>query len=215
MDLEYAMWQMWLMCTNPKVVYRHTMYRKQTKNQWARDDPAVVVLTSILVFATSSLYCCFFSKSFKHSVYVVACAGLIDYVGLGALIATGYWFVSNRFLRTGVGHSHAIEQRVEWLYAFDVHCNAFFPLFLQLYAAQLVLSPVLLAGGFIPRMLSCALYAVALVYYQYCTFIGFNALPFLEAMLFLYPIAGIAFLAPMMCLFGFNPTKFVLGIYFG
>jgi hypothetical protein len=40
-------------------------------------------------------------------------------------------------------------------------------------------------------------------------------LPFLEAMLFLYPIAGIAFLAPMMCLFGFNPTKFVLGIYFG
>ena len=29
MDLEYTFWQMYLMCTNPKVVYRHTMYRKR------------------------------------------------------------------------------------------------------------------------------------------------------------------------------------------
>ena len=29
MDLEYTFWQMFLMCTNPKVVYRHTMYRKR------------------------------------------------------------------------------------------------------------------------------------------------------------------------------------------
>ena len=29
MDLEYTFWQMYLLCTNPKVVYRHTMYRKR------------------------------------------------------------------------------------------------------------------------------------------------------------------------------------------
>lgn len=27
-------------------------------------------------------------------------------------------------------HTHSLEQKVEWLYAFDVHCNAFVPLFL-------------------------------------------------------------------------------------
>lgn len=30
----------------------------------------------------------------------------------------------------------SVEQRVEWLYAFDVHCNAFVPFFAILYAAQ-------------------------------------------------------------------------------
>jgi len=29
MDIEYAFWQMYLMLTNPKIVYRHTMYRKR------------------------------------------------------------------------------------------------------------------------------------------------------------------------------------------
>jgi hypothetical protein len=51
------------------------------------------------------------------------------------------------FLRTGAAHSHAVEQRVEWLYAFDIHCNAFFPLFIMLYVVQLILSPILLAQG--------------------------------------------------------------------
>ena len=40
-----------------------------------------------------------------------------------------------------------MEQRVEWLYAFDIHCNSFFPLFIMLYVVQLVLSPILLANG--------------------------------------------------------------------
>ena len=39
-------------------------------------------------------------------------------------------------------HGHTIDQRVEWLYAFDVHCNAYFPMFLALYVLQYFLSPV-------------------------------------------------------------------------
>lgn len=42
-------------------------------------------------------------------------------------------FVANRFFRTEL-LPHAVEQRVEWAYAFDVHCNSFFPLFIVLYA---------------------------------------------------------------------------------
>lgn len=36
--------------------YRHTSYHKQTKNLWARDDPAFVVLLSALVGLTSAIY---------------------------------------------------------------------------------------------------------------------------------------------------------------
>ena len=37
--------------------YRHTSYHKQTKNQWARDDPAFVIICSLLVAAAATAYC--------------------------------------------------------------------------------------------------------------------------------------------------------------
>lgn len=45
------------LCTSPKTVYRHTSYHKQTKNHWARDDPAFVVVCCALVAATAIAYC--------------------------------------------------------------------------------------------------------------------------------------------------------------
>lgn len=47
MDFEFAMWQMLYLFTSPQRVYRNFHYRKQTKDQWARDDPAFLVLLSI------------------------------------------------------------------------------------------------------------------------------------------------------------------------
>jgi len=215
MDLEYTAWQAYLMCTNPRVVYRHTTYRKQTKNRWARDDPAFVVITGLLVGLVSLLYCAFYSHSITQTLYVVGCAVLVDYVGLGVFIATSCWFLANRFLRASAGHSHAVEQRVEWLYAFDIHVNAFFPLFLVLYFGQLVLSPLLLTDGFVARLLSCLLYCGTLTYYHYCAFVGYNALPFLDrTTVFLYPAYVTIGLTPILLLLGFNPTRFVLSIYF-
>ena len=37
-------------------------------------------------------------------------------------------WISNNFLRTK--QPFAVDEKVEWAYAFDVHCNAFFPLLL-------------------------------------------------------------------------------------
>ena len=51
--------------------------------------------------------------------------------------------------------------------------------------------------------------------YHYCVFCGYNVLPFLEhTALLVYPIALIMLVTPLAILVGFNPTKFVLGIYF-
>ena len=50
------------------------------------------------------------------------------------------------------------------------------------------------------------MYAIALAYHNYCVFVGYNALQFLERTeFFLYPAALVAF----------NPTRFVLWLYFG
>ena len=53
MDFEFALWQAVYLIINPTVVYRNFHYRKQTKNQYARDDPAFLVLVSVFLSFTS------------------------------------------------------------------------------------------------------------------------------------------------------------------
>jgi len=67
---------------------------------------------------------------------------VFDFFLVGMAVATLLWAISNRFF-THSSHTHATDQSVEWAYSFDVHVNSFFPLFLNLYLAQLVLSPVI------------------------------------------------------------------------
>ena len=55
MDFEFASWQAFYLPVNPQQVYRNFAYRKQTKNQYARDDPAFLVLISIILTFTAGL----------------------------------------------------------------------------------------------------------------------------------------------------------------
>ena len=58
LDFEYALWQMRLLLSQgPKKIYRHASYRKQTKNQWARDDPTFCVLSCAFVAIVAIGYC--------------------------------------------------------------------------------------------------------------------------------------------------------------
>ncbi|KAG8946774.1 hypothetical protein FRC04_011430 [Tulasnella sp. 424] len=96
--------------------------------------------------------------------------------------------------------TYTVEEsnRVEWAYAFDVHTNAFFPLYLSLYLAQLFLAPVITKDN----------------WYTYITYLGFNALPFLvRSELLLFPLLPL-FVGYLISLLGFNVSKHVLGAYF-
>ena len=54
---RYTFWTMLQLCISPKTAYKHTSYHKQTKNHWARDDPAFVVICCGLVAAAATAYC--------------------------------------------------------------------------------------------------------------------------------------------------------------
>ncbi|KAG2492622.1 hypothetical protein HYH03_009038 [Edaphochlamys debaryana] len=204
------------LCVSPKTAYRHTAYHKQTKNQWARDDPAFVVVCCALVAMASLAYCVTFGDTVAHTLVTMLSAVLVDFLLLGVAVATACWVITNRFLRKRNLHHHQVEQHVEWLYAFDVHCNSYFPLFLLLYVAQFLLSPLLLWRSFLSSALSCALYVVALGVYHYMNFLGYSALPFLERTeVFLWPIGIMLLLLPFAVLSGFNPSVFTLSVYFG
>ncbi|EPS67574.1 hypothetical protein M569_07201, partial [Genlisea aurea] len=198
MDIEYTFWQMLHLCTSPKVVYQHTKYHKQTKNQWARDDPAFVVIFTLLLSATTLAYCAAYDHNSGHAVFLVFSVVIFHFLAAGAIIATFCWLFTNNYLRVEAVNSHVVEQRVEWLYAFDVHCNSFFPVFVLLYVIHYLVSPLLLAHGFVPVLLSNLLFMAAAVYYHYLNFLGYDVLPFLErTTLFLYPIGIVFVLFPI------------------
>jgi hypothetical protein len=132
MDIQSALDQMkTLLSTRPHVVYKTSYYRKQTKNHWARDDPAFVALQLVFLGISSIAYSVSFRAPLTESIAFIVYSVLFNWLGSGLIIATLGREIANRHLTDHKSSSH-VRQSVEWLYAFDIHCNAFFPLFVLL-----------------------------------------------------------------------------------
>lgn len=177
MDFEYAFWQMIYLFVAPQKVYRNFQYRKNTKNQWARDDPAFLVLLSFWLFVSSIGFAVYLRLQFVGFLKFILWVIFVDCIGVGLCIATFFWFVTNRYMITAPPRG----QDVEWGYAFDVHLNAFFPLLMILHLFQLVfLHPIIIQDWFLGRFVGNTLWLIAVGYYIYITFLGYSALPFLK-----------------------------------
>lgn len=101
------------------------------------------------------------------------------------------------------------------MYAFDIHCNAYFPMFVALYVLQYLMLPLLLSDSFFATFLANTLYAAALSYYHYVSFLGYMFLPFLnkeQVTSMLYPIAGLAVAYVIFILLNINAARLVIGI---
>jgi len=206
---------MWQFVVSPRSAYRHTAYHKQTKNQWSRDDPAFIVICCGLQAFSVALWCLIFTKSILEALYLVVTSVLVDFVGVGSILATLGWWVSSTYLRRKT-HAHAVDQAVEWLYCFDVHCNSWLPAILLLNLVQFLLCPVLLSDGFFPVLLSLILHVTAATYYLWLTFLGYSTLPFLERprSILWYPILAISGLAVLVILLHVNLTKWTVKWFF-
>ncbi|GAA6009235.1 hypothetical protein JCM10207_004318 [Rhodosporidiobolus poonsookiae] len=215
MDFELAVWQLCYLCIAPRRVYRNVYYHKQTKNTWARDDPAVLLLISLCLFVSAILWSTLYAHyTISQTIRTIFSFIFLHFFGVGLLISTALWALSNRFL-THATHVHATDQKVEWPYAFDVHANSFFPLFLQLYVAQLLLAPVTTRSNWVCLWVGNTLYLAAFTQYAYVTYLGYNALPFLiRSELLLFPVAIFAAFY-IVSLLGFNLSHVVLEGLFG
>ncbi|CAG5120938.1 unnamed protein product [Candidula unifasciata] len=177
MDFEYAFWQMIYLFISPQKVYRNFQYRKQTKDQWARDDPAFLVLLTFWLCASSVGFTLVLSLGFLGFVKFLMWVIFVDCIGVGLLIATTFWFITNHYMLI----SPPRGQDVEWGYAFDVHLNAFFPLLMILHFFQLpFINYVINKDLFVSLMFGNTFWLVAIGYYIYITFLGYSALPYLK-----------------------------------
>jgi hypothetical protein len=192
MDFASTFYQMVTLAQNPSKVYKTSYYRKQTKNQWARDDPAFAVVQFAFLVVSACAYAIVFEYQSTY-LYPILSNVLVQWIGSGVLHATVGWWLSNKYLR--MHHEHSVEQEVEWLYAFDIHCNSFFLLFLVQHVLQFFLLPLLLGNSFLALFFSNTLYAAGFAVYYYVTFLGYMALPFLQnTQCFLYPIGVVILL---------------------
>uniref|UniRef100_A0A914R7N0 Uncharacterized protein n=1 Tax=Panagrolaimus davidi TaxID=227884 RepID=A0A914R7N0_9BILA len=102
MDFEFAGWQMWSLLTHPQLVYRKFVYRKRkgkryypffenyvikfftgTKDQWARDDPAFLVLLAVALSLSLVDYPYFISRLIGNAVWFIACVYYVYITFLG------------------------------------------------------------------------------------------------------------------------------------
>jgi hypothetical protein len=154
MDLQSAIDQMrTLLSLYPQRVYKMAYYRKQTKNHWARDDPAFCFVQVIMVMAFSVAYGFAFRVGSISAMFSwVAKSLLLHWLGFGIIVASVGRVVANQHLMSAISPSH-VRQDVEWLYAFDVHCNAFVPLFVLLCKCLIHLILFVMHLGGCPLML--------------------------------------------------------------
>ncbi|KAF5356536.1 hypothetical protein D9758_008273 [Tetrapyrgos nigripes] len=146
----------------------------ETKNTWARDDPAILVLLAACLCVSAIVWSVVYSYSFFEAIQLAFFMVARDYLLTGIIIATVLWFVSNKVLLAPPTHSTPADSAVEWAYAFDVHTNAFFPLYLTLYLAQLFLLPLVLKDKWICLFLGNTLYLAAFAQYTYGIYLGLS-----------------------------------------
>jgi hypothetical protein len=133
--------------------------------------------------------------TFFNIIKLIVWVVFIDCIGVGLLIASVYWFLTNKFLLKNKKGNHDVE----WAYCFDVHLNAFLPLLIILHFFQL---PFLMSNTFfchliktyvikiinysfqaiidhdwyVSSIISNTFWLVAISYYFYNLFLGFSGM---------------------------------------
>lgn len=203
MDFEFAIWQMIYLFVSPQKLYRNFSYRKQTKSQFARDDPAFLVLLVLCVFVTSIGLTWILDLTFRQTVHCIAYIIIVDFILVGILMTTVMWLFANRYLRQNPN-----EADVEWGYSFDVHMNAYFPPLVLLHFVLLVFfHSVINSESFFSRLFGNTIWLVAIIYYIYITFLGYNCIAFLKnSRIILAPIPVVFLFYVITLVIGWNIT---------
>jgi len=156
MDFESAFEQVFnLLSIDPQRVYISFYHRKQTKNQWARDDPAFLVIQlSFLICSSCAYVVAFENPSFWGYVWAVVYALIVDWLVTALIVTSTCTYLANKYLRQR--HSHSVEQEVEWMYAFDVHINSYMCSFMLTHVLQYFVLPILLSPSLMTSVLKHA-----------------------------------------------------------
>jgi len=201
------------------------------RGQFARDDPAFIVILLALMVTSNVIYTVFFGHhSFWNFVAVILESVFFDFLLMTSVCSSSIWFISNKYLsinsprhfgQSGHHHSYHVAgsndgNQVEWLYAFDVHCNSYFIYFMISNVLVLLLTPILLQKSLFSLILGNSIFLVAVIAYFYVTFLGYDALPIIKHSEKLwYPLPLVVVLYILSMLLHFHLVHFQLHYHYG
>lgn len=168
-------------CFKPKEINEIAKIRKHLKNKYARDDPGFLLLLIINLFISSISYSItfnHFNPFFIFNIFFIQSFVMLFTFGLcfafiNKVIIDKY-FKSNDM-------SINKEQNVEYVYAFDIHCNAFVPMYFFCGIIPFFILPITKGyTSYIQVIISNCLQCVGVMYYCYVTFMGYFSLPFVR-----------------------------------
>eukprot|EP00347_Sterkiella_histriomuscorum_P011661 403371600 len=209
MDFDLAVFLMINSLKSPAKLYQHTKRLKQIRNQWHRDDPCLVSAISVLLFIIGFIYGIVLQKDFMIGYIICGLKMVLLHFALSGVIVSSIcrWIAQQYMRKEDKVEVHKTLNTIEPMYAFDIHCNAFFPMFVFCYVLQLFLLPLTNREGIIPLLISNTLHFIGISYYFVLTFRGYAILPFLrKQQYFLLPILLFALIYGVRSLFGINTT---------
>ena len=220
MELDSALSQMIQTVMQPSKVAWVARARKVSKGYFYRDDPAFMALQILVLVVVNVAYG--MTLDMHAMIPNIMSSIIFNYLGFGIIIASVTRALAVAVLRgagggagsrgaavssssSGAhegGSSSTTFHNIEWRYAFDIHCNAFCAYYFFAGVVQFALLPILLSTSFFARLLSNALYTVAIGAYCYNTFRGYLEIPGLKQQeLLLYPVGAVGVVLLMLTVF--------------
>ncbi|EDO18502.1 hypothetical protein Kpol_2001p2 [Vanderwaltozyma polyspora DSM 70294] len=204
LDFETAIWEMFNLIFKPRKAFRSFYYQRQTKHQWARDDPSFFILQIGLLTISSVVWSIVYGHSFGGFLKMMINMVFVDFFLFGFIVASLFWIILNRPM---FKFRSAMESQVEWAYCFDVHCNAFLIIWVSLYFLQFILLPIINLHKWIGLFVGNTLYCFAFAHYFILTFYGYSQLAFLKNINFiLFPSLAFAVIY-LISLIGIDLSK--------
>ena len=131
MDFDLAIFLMLNAMRAPNKLYQHTKRLKQIRNQWHRDDPCLTFAIIGLLLVTGIIYGLLLPQScLLTSVKFV----VLHFILSGIILSTICRWVADTYMVKL--EKKEVQTKVEPMYAFDIHCNGFFPVYVFSYALQ-------------------------------------------------------------------------------
>jgi hypothetical protein len=153
MDRESAVWQFTHMYFRPSAVRRMVTTHRGAKGHWSRDDPSFLLVESAAIAAAAALWYLSPATPFRLSTLLRALSTLLlfDFFSVGVVAATALWLCLNKWGKAS--GAHRTDEDIEWRYCFDVYCNAYVAVLVDIDLGFLIV-PVLswLSKGWLFRV---------------------------------------------------------------
>ena len=199
-------------CFNPKELIEMSKMRKHLKNKYGRDDPGFLLLLIIYIFISSISYSITFGIYNPFKIFnLFFIQTFVFLITFGLIISMISKIIIDKYF-----NNSTTNQNIEFIYAFDIHCNGFVPMYAFCSIIPFIFIGITSKDNFmIETLFTNSSLCIGILYYSYVTFISYFSLPFVRKNKFvtlgIWPII-FTFLIATLC--NFNFFKYFCSMFF-